>query len=474
MAKTAFHPKIGYSSISFLKSLIGRASIIMTCVLLNCCSIQQATAQLSQSPSINAPAPLTMYPYTPVSSAGRPPTSHSFPSNSQTNQPQQLQRQGQPVGRTEQAFAIRQMVQAENRNPAYERYQQYRADENRYRNSFYRLMEMMSARNFSLSQAVFIVENTFLHYHLSYDSFQKKIQEKAALCRKIMETEQLDTSDNMAKNYAIQKLFTEGTRTYDTSTKTFAPVTPICYDFEDFFGEKDWTKMFVSKLFRDGTGQCHSMPLLYLLIAHELHATAWLSISPEHSFIKFMGPDSNVYNFEATRGAVTSDQSVIQFGHINPTAIKNKIYLDTLRRMQLLSAMMVDLAQGYLETVKRYDDLASQIINAAYRYDTNSIRALMLKANLAHARLEQEASKFNWPPADSLPKYKDLYSLYQQRNSLYEKMDDMGYQDMPKEAYQTFLESLEQYKHKEEGKALQEKVKRMAKLPKSTLINKKD
>ena len=82
---------------------------------------------------------------------------------------------------------------------------------------------------------------------------------------------------------------------------------PYCYDFEDFRGEKDYRKMFVSKLLRTNTGQCHSMPLLYKLLADRLGVQTYISMAPNHTFISIKDERGNLYRYETTNGHFTTD-----------------------------------------------------------------------------------------------------------------------------------------------------------------------
>ena len=45
----------------------------------------------------------------------------------------------------------------------------------------------------------------------------------------------------------------------------------------DIKGEKDYFKLLTVKMLKTGKGQCHSMPLMYLMIAETLEAEAWLA-----------------------------------------------------------------------------------------------------------------------------------------------------------------------------------------------------
>lgn len=59
------------------------------------------------------------------------------------------------------------------------------------------------------------------------------------------------------------------------------------YDFEDFYARGDLSKYMVSKLLAQNTGQCHSLPLLYLILAEELGVKAHLCFSPNHSILNY-------------------------------------------------------------------------------------------------------------------------------------------------------------------------------------------
>jgi hypothetical protein len=121
-----------------------------------------------------------------------------------------------------------------------------------------------------------------------------------------LKRENLNTKNNTALNYGIMKLYQQNNNYYDKKTKQSYSVKPFRYDFEDFRGEKDYTKMFTIKMLSTGKGQCHSMPLNYLMIAEQLGAKAYLSLAPQHSFIQFADNNNNMMSFETTNGNLVS------------------------------------------------------------------------------------------------------------------------------------------------------------------------
>ncbi len=55
---------------------------------------------------------------------------------------------------------------------------------------------------------------------------------------------------------------------------------PYTYDFDDMFGDRDWTSMFVTKLLATKQGNCHSLPYLYKILADELGIKSHLALAP--------------------------------------------------------------------------------------------------------------------------------------------------------------------------------------------------
>jgi hypothetical protein len=69
-----------------------------------------------------------------------------------------------------------------------------------------------------------------------------------------------------ARFMALHRLMTDTWRvSYDG--RPVAEHLPYRHDFEDFGGSKNFSRQFVIKLLLTNSGQCHSLPLLYKLLA---------------------------------------------------------------------------------------------------------------------------------------------------------------------------------------------------------------
>lgn len=342
-----------------------------------------------------------------------------------------------------------------------------------YRKTF-DILTRISPDHYSLTDVVYLVENAFLDDTLSYSRFRNTIHIYATLVRQILKREKLDTTDNVALNYGIQKLFSQSNLLYDPETKRSVNVPSFKYDFNDFRGRQDFQNVFASKLLRTGKGQCHSLPLIYLCLAQELGAKAWLSLAPQHSFIQFQDKTGRLLFFETTNGNLVSRTWMIQSGYITAKAIENKTYLDTLSARQLYAQCLADLLIGYDHKVG-YDDLADAIKQAILQLSPNNLAARVIDANVKTSGALEKIAAAGHPKEADLPKYPAAYNAYMAMDAAYKLIDDLGYQQMPNDAYQRWLKSIEQEKARQESKALKERMQREVlalKRPHSTLISK--
>ncbi len=341
-----------------------------------------------------------------------------------------------------------------------------------YRNTF-SVFKQLNPDSFSISKAIYLVENAYHNNTMPYELFDKAIKSRAELVRQILKREKIDPRNNTALNYAIQKLYSQSNTYYNAKTKQTITIPPLKYDFKDFMGKDDYKQMFVSKLMMTGKGQCHSMPLLYLAIAEQVGAKAYLSLAPEHSFIQFFDDQSNRLSFETTNGNLVSQNWMLQSGFINAAALKNKTYLDTLSQRRLYAQCLADLLLGY-ENRFGHDEFAEQIRRQILKTDPANLAAKMLDSGIKTQIALNQIRAVGMPPLKDLPNYPEAYAAYQDMQESYKQIDDLGYQDMPKGAYQAWRKSIDQEKKKQQTREVQERMKKeieMLKKLKPTFIN---
>ncbi|MEM6524699.1 MAG: hypothetical protein AAF693_12930 [Bacteroidota bacterium] len=319
-----------------------------------------------------------------------------------------------------------------------------------YAQAYHKLMAMKRGqREFSVKEAVFAVENAYLSNRLSYENFERRIKGFVNFIHEAIDQSGLDPAKESTKHYVLFQ-FMSDTLTIDhpqlEKTLTHYPMT---YDFEDFRGGDDYANVFVSKLMYEGSGQCRSMPLLYLILAEELGIDAHLALAPEHSYIKIQDQSGEFYNLELTQGTYVSDGFIMGSGYINSNALKNKLYMDTLSQNQLVTQLLNDLNTGY---VRKYgwDDYAIARTDEVLNEAPDNLVARMHKSNSILDEMQREANKNRYVSVEHFAR-KNNYGRYLNHlwGQQYQKLMELGYQAMPEDAYKAWLASLNEQKRKQ-------------------------
>ena len=328
-----------------------------------------------------------------------------------------------------------------------------------YHSAFSKISGMASGQTkFNIKEANFIVENAFYENTGNIQEFDKLVKQIGQFLNWKMDELGYNKNSNLAKNLILFRFFTD---TLEIKSKNLKHL-PVNYDFDDYMGHEDWTKMFVKKLLESNSGQCHSLPLLYLILADEIGAKAQLSYSPNHTYIKFQDDNGKWHNIELTNGMLTTDAFVLQSGYIKAEALQNKIYMQPLKEKQLISHVLFDLAKGY--AIKYcYDEFVEKVINKALELDPNNINAHMVLSDYRtiHFRyIENQLGINEQNYRQKLNQYPKAKEIFLARNNQYDKVDNLGYENMPAAAYEKWLNSLNDAKQQQQSKEMLQDLKK--------------
>ena len=317
-------------------------------------------------------------------------------------------------------------------------------------------LSAMDSENYSLADVNFTVENAFYDNKQDVAKFKAGIQKTAKQLLQKMQERKQDTESNVSKNLMLFEYFSKDMKLGGTTHKAFE------YDFEDYLGQKDYSKMFVSKLLKTGSGQCHSMPLLYLILAEAMGTEAYLSLAPNHSYVRFMDDEGQYRNVELTNGMFSTDTSLLESGYIKSEALQNKIYMDNLSKKELLGMAYFDLARGYAKKFG-YDEFVGKVIEKALELYPNGLAPNMERANVSQARFANVMKKLGINPTDRrdlqrIGYFPKAVEQLNQVNEQFGKVDELGYTEMPASAYEAWLAGLKTEKNKQESEALAQKI----------------
>lgn len=298
----------------------------------------------------------------------------------------------------------------------------------------------------SFKNAVWATENAYHDEELDIDDLNREIEVLMRLTKVISNTGLITYTgkdeDIVTKHAALFKVITDSIALALDSAHTFIHV-PYAYDFDDPLGQKDWTKMFVSKLLETSKGNCHSLPYLYKIMSDELGIPCWLSFAPNHIYVKLYAESTGWYNTELTSATFPVDAWVIASGYVSIDAIRNGLYMDTLSNKQAIANCLLDLAQGYqYKYGKGNPAFVIQCCNTVLQYHPANVNALLTKAEA------QKHYIHSLIKAQKLKKPEDLFSdssvkeMYSEMESIYIQLHKSGYRQMPEEMYLQWMNLL--------------------------------
>jgi hypothetical protein len=314
-----------------------------------------------------------------------------------------------------------------------------------YQKAFNNLKNMLANKsNANLKNAVFHVENAYFDNLLDYQSFEEEIEGLTILCQGFVKSNSLQYTDKdkvkIEKFASVFKILTDTLFIRLDSLQDYH--LPFGYDFEDFFGDTDWTKGFVSKLLASKKGNCHSLPYLYKILCDELGAEAHLALAPNHLYIKHHSKKTGWYNTELTSATFPIDAWLMVSGYISLEAIQNAVYMDTIGTYRAVALCVVDLGQGY---AKKYPDndgtFILQCCELALKHFPTCINAMLLKAETLFAQHKKLVQNKGKDDTESKAKFTEMNKVYQQ---IYQS----GYRQMPKQMYANWLLDLKENKDK--------------------------
>jgi len=301
-----------------------------------------------------------------------------------------------------------------------------------YKQAFSEQLQMLKGQKpIDFKRAVFLTENAYNKGQLNYQAFCEGITATGQQLKLLIKQRGLENYKT-AGNWAVFTYMTDS-----IPTNNYKPCT---YDFDDFMGDKDWTKMFVTKLIKTKSGNCHSLPYYYKILCEEIGGKASLALAPNHVYIKHIDEKGQWSNVELTNGGFPRDQWIIKQMAISVEAIKSGIYMNPLSQKESIAMTMFDLASAYSFQYGN-DDFVLQTTNTALQYFPRCIPLIMMKANCIRDKIEGEKNKTN-PNKEQITKNIALYK------KTIATIGSLGHKDMPTELYQEWVKSVDDEKAK--------------------------
>ncbi|MBB4037672.1 hypothetical protein GGR21_003593 [Dysgonomonas hofstadii] len=319
--------------------------------------------------------------------------------------------------------------------------------ENIYEQSYNYINSMLKdSVPLSFRDAVFISEYAYYDGMLDTQLINEQYETICRLINGLSQSELITYTekdkDIITKHAAIFKVLTD-TILIPVDSLLIYEHKPLTYDFEDPLGQADWTKMFVSKLLKTRKGNCHSLPYLYKILADQFNIPCQLAFAPNHIYIKLFSEKSGWYNTELTSGTFPIDAWIIASGYVTIDAIRNGLYMDTLRNKQAVANCLVDLAQGYQHKYgKDNPEFVIKCCNKVLEYHPTNVNAILTKAEAQKHYIHSLMKAKNLKSPEALFSDENIKNMYAEMESLYIELHKSGYRRMPEEMYSEWLNLL--------------------------------
>lgn len=359
-----------------------------------------------------------------------------------------------PINKQQELFNLLQdIVNRDNQRATingklYEDYnsQEFAIKTRSYTETLKMLQNMLSGKEkLSLADSYFAMENAHGEAYLTKVEFKSIINQSADFIKQWMQQNKLSIHDNASINYAVQQFMGEEL----TITKTATPkdgilalntVThkPFQYDFNDYTGDKDHRNFFVTKCLATGTGQCNSLPAVYLCLVEALGGTAYLALAPQHSLIKYPDKNGNIRNYEPTSHWDITNEWYWDNMFVSKQAAQNRVYLDPWNKKQIVADIALQLSFGYFRKYGGADGkFLNECVNTAKLYfpKNNNLILYFTLSNLYGNDLLQVMRKEGIQRIPDIHKSAEAQKLFERWQANEAIIEKLGYQDQPKDMY---------------------------------------
>lgn len=288
-----------------------------------------------------------------------------------------------------------------------------------YNQAYLEIADMLYGKTpLSIKRAVFLMEWAFLDGNIDYDWYCGSIDKATAYIKKFIEVNELEKYKT-GKNLALYDYFTQ-----PLSGNGYKPFT---YDLSEAADKEGFATRFVTKVIRTNTGQCHSLPLYYRILAEAIGAEAYLTLAPQHSFIRYRN-DDNFFpeywvNVELTSHQIQPEFWIKEHSGITDSMIENKVYLHPLSVSETIACQLIELAWGYAYKYGSSDDFMWLCAIKALEYFPQNLRAIYLKGYVLNSLLAYHLTS-NGNVRDDLAR-----TLYGELMQLEKQLDFYGWMD---------------------------------------------
>jgi len=315
----------------------------------------------------------------------------------------------------------------------------------------------------SVKDAYYYMEAAYGKLHLTYDEYNTIIKNNIGFIKQWLTENKYNINDKEALHYGIQKFLSD--TIYCTINGKKQGHVPYYYDYIDFKAKDDRRNYFVTKTLATGGGQCHTLPVLYLIFAEALNIDAFIAYNPQHSFIQFINNAGTTINYETTVDRFLSDAFYLETLPVMAKTQKNNIYINSLDRQHIVASCLYILASNFVEEHSLADkSFIKECIQIAQPYFPNQEYICIEHCNLQKILY---ADKFNTMvklyklhSMNQIEQFPEVATAYNNYVGYMTRISELGIQDIPKSEELRMMEHVDTKKKLQIAKNINTKTKK--------------
>lgn len=294
-------------------------------------------------------------------------------------------------------------------------------------------------------KAVYLSESPYWNNIISYNVFCKVIDFHATNIQIIAEQNRNEQTQNFkptlleTEEYKRQSynniLYNWAIYTYITDTAIFKfnidsinmlfVHLPYTYTKTDPQALLNWSNSQVINLLHKKEANCNALTLYYKIFAERFHTEAKINVAPGHIYISHEDQKGITHNIELANRAFPRAGTIMTLTHTSLEAVQNGIALRSLDLKQTIAHTIINLAKAYeYKFNTKTDDFLLECANLVLQYDSLSLNAMLLKAEVLEQRLVQTHQSIN---------ELEHTSTFLQYQILLTQIYKKGYREMPLE-----------------------------------------
>ena len=328
-----------------------------------------------------------------------------------------------------------------------------------FNSAFAELKNMLEGKDsLNYEKAVFITENAYYNNAYDYNEFSDAINFHIELIKSIAENARQANQEKFktlklyqqkmfvlnSLNWAIYKYLTDTITIKDFMNTHYK--LPFNYSTEDPYGSTKWENTQVIHLLasNDRKGNCYALSTLFKIFSDRLNSDARLIIAPHHIYIQNRNEIGDYWNIDLATKTFPGDGSIQTLTYTTHELIMNGMSQRPLNDTDAVALNLIYLAKGFEHKFNDdTNDFLLKCADLAYKYDTLSLNALLLKAEVTENRLFAAMQKNkikSVSQARANPQTQKLLTSYEkQLNNFYK----LGYREVPKDIEHIILSAIQ-------------------------------